>query len=142
MVNVITTSRAGEVSSAVLADPRVMTLSFTGSTYVGKTLLQQTADRVLCSSMELGGNAPFVVLEGAEVDAAVTRAMVAKMRNGGAACTAPNRFYVHASLADTITDKLKHALAALQIGSGDRLGHRARFHGQRQGAGQDPAASD
>ena len=118
VVNVIPTSRAGEVSTAVLADPRVMTLSFTGSTYVGKTLLRQTADRVLRSSMELGGNAPFVVLEGADVDSAVSGAMVAKMRNGGAACTAANRFYVHASLTERFSDKLEHALAALRIGPG------------------------
>jgi succinate-semialdehyde dehydrogenase / glutarate-semialdehyde dehydrogenase len=118
VVNVITTSRAGEVSTAVLADPRVMTLSFTGSTAVGKALLRQTADRVLRSSMELGGNAPFVVLEGADVDAAVSGAMVAKMRNGGAACTAANRFYVHASLTTTFTDRLEHALAAMRIGPG------------------------
>ncbi|WP_392544289.1 NAD-dependent succinate-semialdehyde dehydrogenase [Oryzobacter telluris] len=118
VVNVITTSRSGAVSAAVLADPRVMTLSFTGSTDVGKVLLKQTADRVLRSSMELGGNAPFVVLEGADVDAAVSGAMVAKMRNGGAACTAANRFYVHASLADPFTDRFERALAALRIGPG------------------------
>ncbi|MCX6433882.1 MAG: aldehyde dehydrogenase family protein, partial [Actinobacteria bacterium] len=88
VVNIITTSQTGPVSSAILADPRVATLSFTGSTYVGKMLLKQTADRVLPSSMELGGNAPFIAFEGADVDAAVSGAMIAKMRNGGAACTA------------------------------------------------------
>jgi succinate-semialdehyde dehydrogenase/glutarate-semialdehyde dehydrogenase len=118
VVNIITTSRTGDVSSAILADPRVATLSFTGSTYVGKMLLHQTADRVLRSSMELGGNAPFLVLEGADVDAAVAGAMIAKMRNGGAACTAANRFYVHQSLAEAFTAKFEAALGALQIGPG------------------------
>lgn len=118
VVNVITATRAGEVSSAVLADPRVATLSFTGSTYVGKLLLKQTAERVLPSSMELGGNAPFIVLEGTDLDAAISGAMVAKMRNGGSACTAANRFYVHASLADEFAARLEHAFAGLQIGPG------------------------
>ena len=118
VVNVITASHAGPISAAVLADPRVATLSFTGSTYVGKLLLKQTAERVLPSSMELGGNAPFVVLEGADVDAAVSGAMVAKMRNGGSACTAANRFYVHASLAQAFSAKLEAAFAGLKIGPG------------------------
>ncbi|MFM7145580.1 MAG: aldehyde dehydrogenase family protein, partial [Actinomycetales bacterium] len=118
VVNIITTSRTGEVSSAILADPRVATLSFTGSTYVGKVLLHQTADRVLRSSMELGGNAPFLVLEGADVDSAVAGAMIAKMRNGGAACTAANRFYVHESLAESFATKFQAALSALQVGPG------------------------
>ena len=118
VVNVITATRAGEVSSAVLADPRVATLSFTGSTYVGKLLLKQTAERVLPSSMELGGNAPFIVLEGTDLDAAISGAMVAKMRNGGSACTAANRFYVHASLADKFAARLELAFANLQMGPG------------------------
>ncbi len=118
VVNIITTSQTGPVSSAILADPRVATLSFTGSTYVGKMLLKQTADRVLPSSMELGGNAPFIAFEGADVDAAVSGAMIAKMRNGGAACTAANRFYIHESLAEEFTTKLESAFAALTIGPG------------------------
>lgn len=118
VVNVITTSQSGAVSEAILADPRVATLSFTGSTYVGKLLLEQTAKRVLPSSMELGGNAPFLVLEGADVDKAVEGAMVAKMRNGGAACTAANRFYVHASIAGDFTGKFEAALRGLRIGPG------------------------
>jgi len=118
VVNVITTSQTGAVSSAILADERVATLSFTGSTYVGKTLLKQTADRVLPSSMELGGNAPFLVLEGADVEKAVSGAMIAKMRNGGAACTAANRFYVHESLAAEFTRQFSVALAAMKVGSG------------------------
>jgi succinate-semialdehyde dehydrogenase/glutarate-semialdehyde dehydrogenase len=118
VLNVITTSTSGPVSEAVLADPRVATLSFTGSTYVGKLLLEQTARRVLPSSMELGGNAPFLVLEGADVDKTVEGAMIAKMRNGGSACTAANRFYVHESLVDAFTTRLTAALTALRIGPG------------------------
>ena len=118
VVNVITTSTSGPVSEAVLSDPRVATLSFTGSTYVGKLLLAQTAQRVLPSSMELGGNAPLLVLEGAHVERAVEGAMVAKMRNGGAACTAANRFYVHESLVEEFTARFQEALASLRIGPG------------------------
>jgi succinate-semialdehyde dehydrogenase/glutarate-semialdehyde dehydrogenase len=118
VVNVVTTSQAGPVSDAILSDPRVATLSFTGSTYVGKLLLGQTAQRVLPSSMELGGNAPFLVLEGADVDHAVEGAMVAKMRNGGSACTAANRFYVHASVAEEFATKFEAALRGLKIGPG------------------------
>ena len=117
-VNVITTSQPGPVSEAVLADPRVSTLSFTGSTPVGKLLLAQTAQRALTSSMELGGNAPFLVLEGADVEAAIAGAMVAKMRNGGAACTAANRFYVHASVAEAFSSGFRAALSELQVGPG------------------------
>lgn len=118
VVNVITTSEPGPVSEAVLADRRTATLSFTGSTAVGKLLLGLTAQRALPSSMELGGNAPLLVLEGADVEKAVEGAMVAKMRNGGSACTAANRFYVHESLATEFTDSLERALGALKIGSG------------------------
>ena len=118
VVNVITTSAAGPVSEAVLADSRVATLSFTGSTYIGKLLLSQTADRVLPSSMELGGNAPLLVLEGAHVERAVEGAMVAKMRNGGCACTAANRFYIHESLAEEFTAQFQVALSSLRIGPG------------------------
>ena len=118
VVNIVTTSKSGEVSSAILADPRVATLSFTGSTYVGKLLLKQTAERVLPSSMELGGNAPFLVLEGSNVDHAVEGAMVAKMRNGGSACTAANRFYVHESISSEFADKFEAALRGLKIGPG------------------------
>jgi len=118
VVNVVTTSDPGAVSAAILADPRVATLSFTGSTAVGKTLLAQTAERVLPSSMELGGNAPMVVLEGTDVTRAVEGAMVAKMRNGGSACTAANRMYVHASLVDDFANGLQQAMAAMRIGPG------------------------
>jgi len=123
VVNVITTSQTGAVSSAILADERVATLSFTGSTYVGKMLLKQTADRVLPSSMELGGNAPFLVLEGADVEKAVAGAMIAKMRNGGAACTAANRFYVHESLTAQFTKEFSAALAAMKVGPGINQGN-------------------
>jgi succinate-semialdehyde dehydrogenase/glutarate-semialdehyde dehydrogenase len=118
VVNVVTTSEPGPVSEAVLADRRTATLSFTGSTAVGKLLLGLTAQRALPSSMELGGNAPLLVLEGADVDKAVEGAMVAKMRNGGSACTAANRFYVHESVAEEFTDALERALGSLKIGSG------------------------
>ena len=118
VVNVVTTSQAGPVSEAVLADPRTATLSFTGSTYVGKLLLGQTARRVLPSSMELGGNAPLLVLEGTDIGRAVEGAMVAKMRNGGSACTAANRLYVHESLAEEFSTQLQAALASLRIGPG------------------------
>lgn len=123
VVNIITTSHTGDVSSAILADERIATLSFTGSTYVGKLLLKQTAERVLPSSMELGGNAPFIAFEGADVDSAVSGAMIAKMRNGGAACTAANRFYVHASIAEEFTTKLEAAFADLKVGPGIDAGN-------------------
>lgn len=118
VVNVITTSKSGEVSAAMMADPRVATLSFTGSTFVGKLLLHQAADRVLRASMELGGNAPFLVMEGTDVQAAVDGAMIAKMRNGGAACTAANRFYVHESIAEEFATTFEAALRGLKIGPG------------------------
>ena len=118
VVNVIATSEPGPVSEAVLSDPRVGTLSFTGSTPVGKLLLEQTARRALPSSMELGGNAPLLVLEGADVARSVDGAMAAKMRNGGSACTAANRFYVHESLVDDFASAFEQALGALTIGSG------------------------
>jgi succinate-semialdehyde dehydrogenase/glutarate-semialdehyde dehydrogenase len=123
VVNIITTRHTGEVSDAILSDPRIATLSFTGSTYVGKMLLKKTADRVLPSSMELGGNAPFIVFEGADVDAAISGAMVAKMRNGGAACTAANRFYVHESVAGEFATKLESAFANLKVGPGIEQGN-------------------
>ena len=118
VVNVITTSEPGPVSEAVLSDHRVGTLSFTGSTPVGKVLLAQTARRALPSSMELGGNAPLLVLEGADIERSVSGALAAKMRNGGSACTAANRFYVHESLVEDFSNTFERALAALSIGSG------------------------
>ena len=94
------TTHAKEVSAAVMADARLRKVSFTGSTGIGKTLVKQAADQLQRVSMELGGNAPFLVFDDADVDAAVEGAMIAKMRNMGEACTAANRFLVHASVAD------------------------------------------
>jgi len=99
VVNVVPTSQPGPVTAAMLADPRVRKLSFTGSTEVGRILLREAADTVVNCSMELGGNAPFLVLEDADIDAAIDGAFLAKMRNGGEACTAANRFYVHDKVA-------------------------------------------
>ena len=94
VINVLPSRRSGAVVSAMLHDPRVRKLSFTGSTEVGRVLLHQAADQVVNTSMELGGNAPFLVFADADMAAAVDGAMVAKMRNAGEACTAANRFYV------------------------------------------------
>jgi succinate-semialdehyde dehydrogenase/glutarate-semialdehyde dehydrogenase len=118
VVNVLPTRKPGPMTDAVLADPRVRKLSFTGSTEVGRMLLKQAADYVINCSMELGGNAPFLVLEDADVDAAVDGAFLAKMRNGGEACTAANRFYVHDAVAAEFSAKLSARLAALKVGPG------------------------
>jgi succinate-semialdehyde dehydrogenase/glutarate-semialdehyde dehydrogenase len=118
VVNVLPARRSGAVVSAMLHDPRVRKLSFTGSTEVGRILLREAADQVVNTSMELGGNAPFLVLEDADLDAAVDGAMVAKMRNAGEACTAANRFYVHASVADEFGRRLADRMAALRVGPG------------------------
>jgi len=118
VVNVLPTASPGPVVSAMLADPRVRKLSFTGSTEVGRTLLRTAADTVTNCSMELGGNAPFLVFADADIDAAVEGAMIAKMRNGGEACTAANRFYVHDAVADEFTAKFAARLAALNVGPG------------------------
>ena len=104
------------VVSTWLGDPRVRKISFTGSTNVGRVLLRQAADRVVNSSMELGGNAPLIVTEDADLDAAVAGAMTAKFRNGGQACTAANRFYVHSDVADAFTARLGAAVEALAVG--------------------------
>jgi len=116
VVNVVPTTDAATVVGTWLADRRVRKISFTGSTNVGRILLRQAADRVVNSSMELGGNAPFVVTEDADLDAAVEGAMIAKFRNGGQACTAANRFYVHADVADAFTARLGAAVEALTVG--------------------------
>jgi len=118
VVNVVPTNKPGPMTQAVLADPRVRKLSFTGSTQVGRMLLKQAADYVINCSMELGGNAPFLVFDDADVDAAVEGAFLAKMRNGGEACTAANRFYVHEQVADEFSAKLTARLAALKVGPG------------------------
>lgn len=118
VVNVVTTSDAQTVVTTWLDDPRVRKLSFTGSTETGRRLLRQAADRVVNASMELGGNAAFVVAGDADVDAAVAGAMIAKFRNGGQACTAANRFYVHAEVARQFVVQLGEQVAALRVGPG------------------------
>jgi succinate-semialdehyde dehydrogenase/glutarate-semialdehyde dehydrogenase len=118
VVNVITTSSASRFSQAVLSDPRVRKLSFTGSTEVGRVLLKAAADNVINCSMELGGNAPFLVFEDADIKAALDGAFLAKMRNGGEACTAANRFYVHEAVADEFTAAFAARLGALKVGPG------------------------
>ncbi|NUO91741.1 MAG: NAD-dependent succinate-semialdehyde dehydrogenase [Dermatophilaceae bacterium] len=116
VVNVVTTTDAAGVAASWIEDQRVRKVSFTGSTAVGRALLRQAADRVLNTSMELGGNAPFVVTADADVEAAVAGAMVAKFRGGGQACTAANRFYVHADVADEFVARLGAAVTALRVG--------------------------
>jgi succinate-semialdehyde dehydrogenase/glutarate-semialdehyde dehydrogenase len=116
VVNVVPSTDAGAIVSTWLADPRVRKISFTGSTRIGRMLLAQAAERVLNSSMELGGNAPFVVTEDADLDAAVAGALVAKFRGGGQACTAANRLYVHADVADEFTARLGKAVEAMTVG--------------------------
>ena len=118
VVNFILPSKTGPMISKMLHDPRVRNLSFTGSTEVGRTLLKESADNVLRTSMELGGNAPFVVLDDANIDDAVAGAMIAKMRNGGAACTAANRFIVAKSVAEEFTTKFAKAMGALKLAPG------------------------
>ncbi len=118
VVNVVTTATPGPVVSAMLGDPRVRKLSFTGSTEVGRVLLRTAAQTVLNCSMELGGNAPFIVFDDADVAAAVDGAFIAKMRNGGEACTAANRFFVHEAVADEFTAALTARLGALAVGPG------------------------
>jgi succinate-semialdehyde dehydrogenase/glutarate-semialdehyde dehydrogenase len=122
VVNVITTRRSGAAVSAMLHDPRVRKLSFTGSTEVGRKLLHEAADAVVSCSMELGGNAPFIVFDDADLDAAIEGAMVAKMRNGGEACTAANRFYVQKGIAQAFSKKLAERMTAVKIGPGYEQG--------------------
>ncbi|MFF3876389.1 NAD-dependent succinate-semialdehyde dehydrogenase [Streptomyces sp. NPDC001978] len=122
VVNVVPSRRSARIAEVLLADPRVRKVSFTGSTEVGRELLRQAAGSVVNASMELGGNAPFLVLAGADLDRAVAGAMVAKMRNGGEACTAANRFYVHASIAEEFGRRLASAMTALTVGPGLEAG--------------------
>ena len=118
VVNVITTSAPGPVISAMLHDPRIRKLSFTGSTEIGRNLLREAADCVVNCSMELGGNAPFIVFNDADIDEAIDGAMIAKMRNGGEACTAANRFYIQRDVYDVFAQKLAVRMSALQVGDG------------------------
>ena len=122
VLNVITTSTSKDVSAALMADDRLRKLSFTGSTTVGKLLVKQSADELLRVSMELGGNAPFLVFEDADLDAAVDGAMIAKMRNMGEACTAANRFLVHESVADDFAARLGARMGKLTVGRGQDQG--------------------
>jgi succinate-semialdehyde dehydrogenase / glutarate-semialdehyde dehydrogenase len=118
VVNVITASSSGSVMEPVIKDPRARKLSFTGSTPVGKKLIEQASEQVLRVSMELGGNAPFLVFDDADIDDAVQGALVAKMRNIGEACTAANRFHVAAGVADEFAEKLAERMGAMKVGRG------------------------
>jgi succinate-semialdehyde dehydrogenase / glutarate-semialdehyde dehydrogenase len=122
VLNIITTTSTGEVMEPLIRDPRLRKLTFTGSTEVGRKLVEQSADGLLRVSMELGGNAPFLVFDDADIDAAVDGAMVAKMRNVGEACTAANRFLVHESVAEEFGSKLAERMGALKVGRGTEDG--------------------
>ena len=118
VLNVVPTAHSGALMEPLIRDPRARKLTFTGSTGVGRKLVEQSAQQLLRLSMELGGNAPFIVFEDADIDAAVRGAMLAKMRNIGEACTAANRFFVHESVAAEFSTKFADAMAALSIGKG------------------------
>jgi succinate-semialdehyde dehydrogenase/glutarate-semialdehyde dehydrogenase len=122
VLNVVTTSRTGDVMEPIIRDPRLRKLTFTGSTPVGRRLVEQSAEQLLRVSMELGGNAPFIVFEDADLDRAVDGAMLAKMRNIGEACTAANRFYVHESLMDEFGRRFAERMGALTVGRGTEEG--------------------
>jgi succinate-semialdehyde dehydrogenase/glutarate-semialdehyde dehydrogenase len=121
-VNVVPSTRSGAVVGAMLEDPRVRKLSFTGSTEVGRKLLHAAAESVVSASMELGGNAPFLVFDDADLEAALDGAMVAKMRNGGQACTAANRFFVQRGVAEEFARRLAERMGALRVGPGTEAG--------------------
>ena len=118
VLNVVSSASASNVSGPIMEDPRLRKISFTGSTPVGKQLMKTATDHVLRTSMELGGNGPFIVFEDADLDKAVDGAMAAKMRNMGEACTAANRFLVHESVADEFSKKFAEKLDALKPGNG------------------------
>lgn len=122
VLNVVTTTDSGGVCEPIITDPRLRKLTFTGSTAVGKKLVAQASDQLLRVSMELGGNAPFIVFDDADLDAAVDGAMLAKMRNIGEACTSANRFLVHSSIADTFAERLAQRMGALTVGDGTQDG--------------------
>ncbi len=122
VLNIITSSDAGAVSGPLIEDPRLRKLSFTGSTGVGRALMKQASEGLLRLSMELGGNAPFLVFEDADLDAAVEGAVIAKMRNGGEACTAANRFHVAAPVAEEFSHRLAERLSAMKVGRGTDQG--------------------
>jgi succinate-semialdehyde dehydrogenase/glutarate-semialdehyde dehydrogenase len=116
--NVITSSSASRIVKPLISDRRMRKVSFTGSTEIGRLLVEQGAEQLLRMSMELGGNAPFIVFEDADLDRAVEGAMLAKMRNGGEACTAANRFFVHESVAEEFTTRLAERIGAMKVGHG------------------------
>ncbi|NED94724.1 NAD-dependent succinate-semialdehyde dehydrogenase [Phytoactinopolyspora alkaliphila] len=118
VLNVVPTSSSGALAEPLIRDPRLRKLSFTGSTGVGRKLIEQSAEQVLRVSMELGGNAPFLIFDDADLDAAVEGAVTAKLRNVGEACTAANRFHVHESVADEFATRLAERLSALRVGRG------------------------
>src|SRR3954466_5133442 len=118
VLNVITAKQSGSIMEPLIKDPRTRKLSFTGSTEVGKKLIEQSADQVLRVSMELGGNAPFLIFDDADLDAAVEGAMIAKMRNGGEACTSANRFHVAGPVASRFADKLAARMGEIKVGRG------------------------
>jgi succinate-semialdehyde dehydrogenase/glutarate-semialdehyde dehydrogenase len=118
VLNVITSSSSGDVSKPIISDFRLRKLSFTGSTEVGRKLMEQASEQILRVSMELGGNAPFLVFDDADLDAAIDGAMIAKMRNIGEACTAANRFYVADSIAQEFVERLAERMRALKVGRG------------------------
>jgi succinate-semialdehyde dehydrogenase / glutarate-semialdehyde dehydrogenase len=118
VLNLITASSSSETTGPLIADPRLRKMSFTGSTEVGRKLMAQASDTLLRLSMELGGNAPFIVFEDADIDAAVAGAMIAKMRNMGEACTSANRFHVAGAVADQFASKLAEKMGALTLGRG------------------------
>jgi succinate-semialdehyde dehydrogenase/glutarate-semialdehyde dehydrogenase len=122
VLNVIASSSSSSVAEPVIADPRLRKLSFTGSTEVGRKLIAQAAGNVLNVSMELGGNAPFLIFDDADLDAALEGAMIAKMRNIGEACTSANRFHVASSLADDFASRLADRMGSLKVGRGTEEG--------------------
>ena len=122
VLNVITSSSSSEVSKPIIADPRLRKLTFTGSTEVGRKLVEQSAPGLLRTSMELGGNAPFIVFPDADVDAAVEGAVIAKMRNIGEACTAANRFHVADAVADEFAEKLAEKMGQMKVARGTEEG--------------------
>jgi succinate-semialdehyde dehydrogenase / glutarate-semialdehyde dehydrogenase len=122
VLNVVTTTATGDVMEPLIRDPRLRKLTFTGSTPVGRKLMEQASQQILRVSMELGGNAPFIVFGDADLDKAVDGAMLAKMRNMGEACTAANRFYVHDSLAEEFSSRLAQRMGALTLGRGTEEG--------------------
>jgi succinate-semialdehyde dehydrogenase/glutarate-semialdehyde dehydrogenase len=122
VLNVITSSSSSAVSAPIIADPRLRKLSFTGSTEVGRKLIAQAAENVLDVSMELGGNAPFLIFDDADLDAAVEGAMIAKMRNIGEACTSANRFHVAEPVAGAFAERLAERMRGLRVGRGSEDG--------------------